>query len=409
MELVEVQVDVDNLQPGMYVSRLDRDWLGTGFPLQGFLVRDAADIARLRAVSRQVYVDMVQSGREVRATLQTLQARQRPPSAFGVGDAAPRGAAAMKSELPQARAAVRGLSALAASMMERLRRDEVIAREEIAQAVEPIVRSVVRQPEAAFWLLTLQRHESRMYRHAVNCAALAALLGRQLQMPEQVLVSLATGGLLFDLGLTRMPEHLRDQAELSVAQRAASDPGHVVRGLEMYRNVSGGSDEIVDEMLRYHHERIDGSGYPLAMSGNAIPLPARIAAIIDVYDDLVTVAPQRDALSQHDALQTLYRGRDRLFQAELVEQFMQAMSIYPVGSLVELSSGEVAIVMSQNPARRLRPTLMLLTDATKGLLGHFRELDLMVADRAGLPESGLSIVRGLPVGAYGLDPTELYL
>jgi hypothetical protein len=163
------------------------------------------------------------------------------------------------------------------------------------------------------------------------------------------------------------------------------------------------------DMLLHHHERHDGSGYPNGLAGSDIPLYARIAGIVDTYDALISPRPWRAALSRHDALQAMYRERGRLFQDELIEQFMQCLGVYPVGSLVELSSGEVAIVMAQNPTRRLRPVLMLLTDTAKKIRSHFEPLDLMIADRARLPQAALKIVRGLEAGAYGLEPTELYL
>jgi hypothetical protein len=162
-------------------------------------------------------------------------------------------------------------------------------------------------------------------------------------------------------------------------------------------------------MLRHHHERHDGSGYPQGLAADAIPLHARIAGIVDSYDAMITTRPFREALSRHDALQRMYRERGRLYQDELIEEFMQSLGVYPVGSLVELSSGEVAIVMGQNPTRRLRPSLMLLTDANKSLRSHFEPLDLMMADKARLPQSELRIMRGLQAGAYGLEPSELYL
>lgn len=415
MELQEVQLDVDDVQPGMYVSRLDREWLGTGFPLQGFEVQDTGDLQRLKACCRWVVVDALKSHAKARDALATLKPRaqtqvprleaSRGEADYVAHDALP----PMASELPAARAAVDTLGRLAVSVIDRLSEEGVVTQGEIRASVAPIVKSVIRQPEAAFWLLALQKHASGIYRHAVNCAAFATLLGRQLRLPEDRLVSLATGGLLLDLGLTRTPEHLAVRQDLSLHERACSDPGHVQRGLEMYHGITGGTDHVVEQMLRYHHERFDGTGFPQGVSGYAIPLPGRIAAIIDAYDAMVSAQPNRPALSQHDALQSLYRDRERLFQAELVECFMRAMSVYPIGTLVELNSGEVGIVMSQNPTRRLRPTLMLLTGADKRLRQHFKEVNLVVADRAGLPESALNIVRCLPVGAYGLDPTELYL
>lgn len=406
MELEETKLDVQHVQPGMYVSRLDREWLGSGFPLQGFLVRNGEDIRKLRQRCQWVVVDIAKSASRERGLLRSLPSFS---DSAGAGTRPVPAVHSMKAELESATTAVGQLSALASSVIDRLGNNQVIKREEIRTAVEPIVKSVVRQPEAAFWLLTLQRHESHVYRHAVNCSALAALLGRQLQMPEPTLVSLATGGMLFDLGLTQMPAQVREQPDLSLMQQAEADREHIERGLAMYQNVSGGSDPIVEQMLRHHHERNDGSGFAMGLSGQQIPMPARIAAIVDAYSNMVSVQPFRQAMSQHDALQQIYRQRDKSFQAGLVESFLQAMSVYPVGTLVELSSGEVGIVMSQSPTRRLRPTLIMLTDADKQLREHFKELDLMAADRANLPEAELYIQRALPSGAYGLDPTELYL
>jgi hypothetical protein len=115
----------------------------------------------------------------------------------------------------------------------------------------------------------------------------------------------------------------------------------------------------------------------------------------------------RKAASAHHALQQLYRHGDELFQREVVEQLMQCLSVYPTGSLVELSSGEVAIVMAQNHARRLRPRVMLLTTADKVQRENFIELDLMEQGDGDGPQR--EIVSTLEPGAHGLDPTELYL
>ena len=105
----------------------------------------------------------------------------------------------------------------------------------------------------------------------------------------------------------------------------------------------------------------------------------------------------------------LYRERGHLYQPELVEQFVQCLGVYPVGTLVELSTGEVGIVMAQNPTRRLRPKLMLLTNPDKRLRENFLSLDLLTMRYGEVEDSDVHIVRSLDPGAYGLEPTELYL
>ena len=164
-------------------------------------------------------------------------------------------------------------------------------------------------------------------------------------------------------------------------------------------------------MVRNHHEHWDGTGYPVGLAGHEIPLAGRMAAIVDSFEAMTSVRPHFPARARHEALQELYRNRGRLYHGELVEQFTGCLGVYPTGSMVELSTGEVAVVMTQNPTRRLRPLVMLLTDAAKSQLAAFRPLDLMAQHEGATAAAAaaVSIARPLPVGAFGLDPAELFL
>lgn len=403
MLIEERRMEVDQLRPGMFVSRLDRDWAGTPFLLQGFVVDGDEDIARIRRYCSYVYID-VEKSHEVDFSLLSLEARAVPDR----GADPPQEKIDVLAALPHAAEAVEYAASGVAEIFSVLEQGHPVVRRQAEAVIQPIIDSLARHPDAFFWLQALRRHEDYAYGHAVNCSALAVALGRQIGLPEGALRDLAIGCLLLDIGMTRVPlEVLRKEQPLSEAERGTVR-AHVAEGAEMY--VSSSLDDLaVVEMIRGHHERHDGSGYPHGLEGADIPMYCRIAGLVDSYDAMITARPYHKALSPHDALQRLYRERNRSFQDEIVEQFMQCMGIYPVGSLVELDSGEVAIVMAQNRVRRLRPTLMLLTDADKQIRTHFLPVDLMVADRTGSPESRLRITRGLEPGAYGLDPRELYL
>lgn len=119
--------------------------------------------------------------------------------------------------------------------------------------------------------------------------------------------------------------------------------------------------------------------------------------------------PYRPALAAHQALQSIYRVRDKHFQSEMVEQLMQCLSVYPTGSLVELSSGEVAIVLAQNQARRLRPQVMVLTTPDKQRLERFQVIDLLNQGDPNGADTPLEIASTLDPGAFGIDPNEVYL
>jgi HD-GYP domain-containing protein (c-di-GMP phosphodiesterase class II) len=241
----------------------------------------------------------------------------------------------------------------------------------------------------------------------VNCSALAAAFGRHLALPKDVLVELATGGFLLDIGMTVLPRVLVDASANLSADDGLRMRGHVAAGLDLLEK-SGVDGVWTRDMLAHHHERHDGSGYPAGLAGAAIPLAGRIAGIVDTYDALISDKPTCRGDSQHGALQAIYRGSDSLFQGEVVEQFLQCLSVYPTGSLVELNSGEVAIVMAQNQARRLQPRVMVLLDANKRPYRPYHDVDLM-ALRPANGGASIRITHSLERGTYGLDPAELYL
>lgn len=409
MLIEERKIDVDQLRQGMYVCRLDRDWTETPFPLQGFLVDDDVQIEMLRRYCDHVYIDVEQG---IAAEDDAPAATPEVPWRGARGPEVPARpypvTRSVAEEAAQAGVALEGIAERATGIIEALRSGGSVSDDDVREAVEPVVASLVRNPDAFFWLQALRGRGDYAYGHAVNCCALAAALGRQLGLPADELNALAAGGMLLDIGMTSVPAQLIDHPRpLAVAERHAMQE-HVAHGAALYRD-SGMRNPVVISMLRFHHERHDGSGYPAGLAGIRIPLSARIAAIVDTYDAMVTQRPHRPAVARHEALQMMYRERNRLFQDELIEQFMQCLGVYPVGSLVELNSGEVAIVMAQNPTRRLRPALMLLTSADKRLRSHFEPLDLLLADKGGLPQADLHIVRGLQPGAFGLEPSELYL
>ncbi len=183
---------------------------------------------------------------------------------------------------------------------------------------------------------------------------------------------------------------------------------HVQFGLDILEK-SDSLDHRVREMVAHHHERYNGTGYPRGLKGNDIPVFGRIAGIVDAYDAMITQRPYAKQKSSYDALRKLRVLSDVEFQAEIVDQFTRAIGAFPTGTLVELNTGEVAIVTKQNTIRRLRPEVMVIMGSDRELFDEFRVIDLN--DETVTPEGGHSlwIERGLPPNQYGIDPTEFYL
>lgn len=404
MVLEERQMLVGLLEKGMYVSRLDRDWVGTPFPFQGFEIKSEEDIELLAAYCTSVFIDVAKS---IASTRPSTRVGPASRNVFPPRGPEYHNTVELKDEIPKAREVHADLRALAERIADDVRKGRRLEPGVVREAIEPMVESLLRNSDALFWLMALMKRDDYAYSHAVNCSALAAAFGRHLALPREVLVELATGGFLLDAGMATLPSDVVHHGGKLDAEALKLMRGHVQRSMELL-DQAGVTGKWARELVAGHHERHDGTGYPEGLAGDRVPLAGRMGGVVDTYDALRSDRPHRNGESRHGALQALYRARDRMFQAEVVEQFLQCLGVYPTGSLVELNTGEVGVVMAQNQVRRLRPRLMLLLDRDKKPYEPFRDVDLMQYG-VDLADGGIKIAQALEPGTYGLRPEELFL
>ncbi len=416
-----LRVQSKDLYIGMFVSGLDREWLGTPFLTQGFYIDSREDIEQVRQYCEYVLVDARKS-RYLASDLNINTYRRRPiPLEGSKLDDRPRLApeqifhnrpiepyrddTVWEEEHPMAQQAVdtllKDINDIYSQVVEGGNIDVI----KLKKSVDPIVASITRNPDACLWVSRLKQHDEYTYQHSLGAAIWSVSLGRQLGLPKRDLRSLAMGCLLMDVGKLQVdPELLQTTRELNL-EEIAQIASHVGYGLDILQQ-SGITNPDVIDMVAHHHERFDGSGYPDGLKEDKIPTFARIAAIVDTYNAVTSKRGYAEAISPPEAIKLLYNSRDLDFQAELVEAFIQAVGIYPAGTLVELSSGEVAVVVAEYRAKRLRPKVMVLLDADKNKLENSVIVDLReAAEDDDIP--ALSIVRGLDPGAYEIDLTGI--
>lgn len=410
MSLKEVKVRIPDLEIGMYVSRLDRPWLETPYLIQGFELKAQEDINELVKHCQYVYVDVTLSKVIEKDTQFDKKQRSSEEEKEYLTSIKPREYAKKSSfddELISARQGHTQLANAAEGIMDDISNNKKLDLPSLKKAISPMVDSVIRNPDAFSWLTRMKSKDNYTYNHSVSASVWAVAFGRHLGLPKKDLQSLAIGGLLFDVGKMKLPEKLiyntrrYNQYEFKLVKQ------HVQLSVDIVKSIGGINDDIV-EMIQTHHERHNGSGYPHGLSANMIPIFGKIAGIVDCYDAVISERPFASAMSPHDAVKKLYEWRDIDFQAELVEQFIQVVGIYPVGTIVEISDGWVGVIVAQHPSWRLRPKIMLLLDQNKNACSEFNTIDLyeVTTDAEG---NSLDIVRSVEPGLYGIDPEQFYL
>lgn len=403
-------VPVEQLREGMYVDALDRPWVETPFALQGFRV-GPDEIALLRIYCRYVYVDRDRSEAGVALELasedrtevaeqwssRTARALARRPLPAEVRacvgalfepvarpdrDRFDRLVATARERADAAYTAVR-------DVLGRVHADRPVHLARATRAVDGVTRLIEEDPSALLWLARMHRHDDYLALHSTNACALALAFGAYLGIDGERLQHLGLGVLLMDVGMAAIPPSvLRKPRALSRTEEAVVRR-HVDHGYR--RLAASGLPQVALEIVRQHHERQDGGGYPHGIGGDQIPRQALIAGLADTYDAMTTTRPYRSARRPEQALQDMYTRADHTFGRELVEAFIRCMGTYPAGSVVELDNFAVGIVVGSQPGHGLWPTVLLLRGPSgrpfeKGVL-------LNLAAAAGDPEMPARYIR----------------
>ncbi len=402
---VEKQISVGDLRKGMYVARLDRPWTDSPFLFQGFCISRAREIEILQDYCEHVFIDFERTreldGDTAKVDDPDLIAPLPKPTEHYKDECS------AEEESASAKLALAQLSGTIEQVIRNLRHGKSFNVPDAGRVVEQLVVSMLRNPDAMMLLQQLRNRDEYAYSHSIGASVLAVAFARHMGYSRRQIKFFAMGALLLDIGKLQVPEELLKRPGRLSDDEFAEIKRHVGFGVDLIKG-SKGISQITLDVVASHHERFDGSGYPLGLKGKHISVHGRMAGIIDTYDAITSNRPYAAALSPHEAIRRLYDLGGSDFQKELVEQFIQCIGAYPTGTLVELSAGEVGIVVAQNRVRRLRPTVMVILGPDKIALEEPTTIDLMeqLENKDG---DWLDIVKAHSPGAYGIRPEEYYL
>lgn len=365
-------VHPSDLEVGNFVVRLDIPWIDTPFPLQGVLIDNEKTREWFEDHCEWVVIDHERSDTPVSKPL------GRPAGTQPAEDEAPQ----LSSSLEHPANALRGERIDKDSVGVALRAYNLIdsqARQMIrgfsqrgtleiktAEKVVAELAGFLQQNLAAMvWLTRIKDRDDYTAQHSINSAILALGLAHALEWPPDMIEKAGLAALLHDVGNVDTDASILNKPDLLTEEEYRHVKSHTLKGYEML-STRDELDPVVALAALEHHERTDGKGYPYGKSIGDINQISRLVSVVDVYDAVTSQRSYRPARSHHDALGVLWRGRSHKFDRKMVETFIHFLGWVAPGTLVRLSSDELAVVEETNIMHGFYPVVRKLVQGSAG-------------------------------------------
>ena len=380
----QLQVQSSDLLIGMYVSELDCAWSATPFPLGGFHIKTVGDLQILQKYCKQVVIDTNKGlsprvNRKADLTILSSARKAAPPaSALKVDRGTYPVTQSIKQQIDSAAKEYQLLVTEFQGVADGVRAGKTLSLANSSASSERIIRLVLANPHTLIWILNTESRPLTATAYCVRAAIWSAILARQIGMPEKEISILFQGTLLCDIGMNLLPERLVNKRGPYRRKEFLAYRKHVAIGLELLGRHPA-LDERVSSIVRCHHERHDGLGFPRGIKGEQLPALARFANMAYCFERLLYTNCDKRRTSPAKAITRLYKQRMLKFPEQLIVEFIHVMGMYPLGSVVELASGELGIILEQNECERLFPRIGIISDAQQQLLEKPFIIDLSAA------------------------------
>lgn len=419
MHITTQEIPVQNLEIGMYISRLDVPWVQTPFPIQGFRITKQEELDLLSHYCNKVYVDQFLSTVDVksRLVLSPKSGKKEPevtdPKVIRMMNEKARFkprvenyqiTGKLKKEVKAATQTYEQVVAQMSAIYHDMEHHGLINIAEVRKASTEMVKSIVKNPNALAWLCRIGVENEALHQQAVRSAIWGMIFTRHLGLSRHDLRDIGTALLLAPIGKCKLPKELLYSRHTRDEETAYKE--HIDYTLEETNKIFSSSHQV-NYILSAYCERNNGTGYPRNLVGNRIPFLARVAGLADYYEQLINPYPGADTMTPSEAISHLYNTRGQLFQKELVEEFIQAIGIYPTGSLVKLTNQSIGVVVEQPEKSRLRPLVAVVKD-NMNITVHKPKIVSLADNPVDKYDMPLQIDQSLRSSSTDIDAYELH-
>lgn len=376
------KIKVEQLRPGMYIDDFNCSWMDHPFLFVRMKVRNEKIIKKtIDSGIREVYIDTDRGLDIVDALTQDYVEGETQTEIENcieteAGNVEYRDLTTVKEEWVKAREIIREANQTARNIMEDIKLGKHLEVEKVNHLVVKMVDSIMRNKDALVCLGRIRHKDEYTFVHSVNVCVLMISFSKYLGLDYNIIKEIGTGGLVHDIGKMKLPVAILNKPGKLTESEFNKAKEHVEYGCDILRR-SPGINETSVLITAQHHEKLDGTGYPRGLKGEEISKVGQMAAIADIYDALTSDRCYKNKILPTMALKELFELRESHFNGLMVEQFISCVGIYPIGTLVRLRSGLLAVVVDHGGQNLLQPRVRVIYDTKKeDFISRPYEIDL---------------------------------
>ncbi|PCI63014.1 MAG: phosphohydrolase [Gammaproteobacteria bacterium] len=362
------EIPIKHLKQGMYVVEIIKKHGSVNVKSEGYILNNATIEKLAKAGADRVIIDpsKEKSAEKVTKFNEKKQNQKKEEKTEKIP---------FDVEMSKAKVLYDDAKNLQKKLLSSITKGKVLDIKEVQQSTNAMVDSVFRNQDALACMSRLRFVDEYLVEHSLNVSILISIFAKHLHFERTVIEQLALGAFLHDIGKTLISAELLSKKESLTNKEYEQVKEHVNLGVKYLETCEDISD-IALMMVAQHHERLDGSGYPKQLSGEAISQYGRMIAIVDSYDAMTAERLYKKSVHPVKAFKILISDANSSYDEELIEQFIQCIGVYPVGTLVKLNSGKLGLISQLNKKRPLNPFVHVFYNTRLNQAIPMAEIDL---------------------------------